>query len=177
LQKKIAHFVRKVLPSAVLPAAHVPPSKLDTPISVNHEIPTEVKVEAMTPSTSTASPEPREILFETTPTRGERGDVDEREVAKLTARRFGTTASPYLVKYIYDDYGECLDTQYGIRKVDGVYIIRNSNVTIDDKSKLYVNDRRFKGNKGMWKLLTRKKPNLDLITAEDYEKYKSTFSE
>jgi hypothetical protein len=29
------------------------------------------------------------------------------------------------------------------------------------------------GTKVLWELLTRKKPNLDLITAEDYEKYKS----
>jgi hypothetical protein len=71
-----------------------------------------------------------------------------------------------LVKYIYDD-GEYLVTQYGIRKFD-IYMIGNSNVTIDDASDIYVNDRRFRGTKGLWELLTRKKPNLDLITAQDY---------
>jgi hypothetical protein len=48
-----------------------------------------------------------------------------------------------------------------------------SNVTIDEASDIYVNDRRFRGTKGLWELLIRKKPNLDLITAQDYEKYKS----
>jgi hypothetical protein len=33
--------------------------------------------------------------------------------------------------------------------------------------------RRFRGTKDLWELLTRKKPNLDLITPEDCEKYKS----
>jgi hypothetical protein len=40
-------------------------------------------------------------------------DVDEEEVANLTAKRFGTTASPYLVKYIYDD-GEFLVTVWNL---------------------------------------------------------------
>jgi hypothetical protein len=38
---------------------------------------------------------------------------------------------------------------------------------------IYVNDRRLRGTKGLWELLTRKKPNQDFITAQDYDKYKS----
>jgi hypothetical protein len=37
----------------------------------------------------------------------------------------------------------------------------------------YVNVRRSRGTKGLWELLTRKKPNLDLVKAQDCEKYKS----
>jgi hypothetical protein len=59
---------------------------------------------------SVASSPSQEVFYETAPTRGEVGDVDEQEAANYTAIRFGTTASPYLVKYIYDDDGEYLDT-------------------------------------------------------------------
>jgi hypothetical protein len=52
-------------------------------------------------------------------------------------------------------------------------MIGNSKVTIDDASDIYVNHRCFRGTKGLRELLTRKKPNLDLITVQDYEKYKS----
>jgi hypothetical protein len=38
---------------------------------------------------------------------------------------------------------------------------------------IYVKYRRFRGTKGLWELLTPKKPNMDLIKTEDYEKYKS----
>jgi hypothetical protein len=65
------------------------------------------KVEA----TFTALSLSQEIFYKTTPTRRVIGYVDKQEVANYTARLFGTTASPYLVKYIYDD-GEYLDTQY-----------------------------------------------------------------
>jgi hypothetical protein len=78
-----------------------------------------------------------------------------------------------LVKHIYDDDGEYLDTQYGIRMVDNVYMIGNSKVTINEASDIYVKDRRFRGTKGLWELLTCKKPNLDNKTAQDYETYKS----
>jgi hypothetical protein len=59
---------------------------------------------------STALSRPQEIFYETTPTRVAVSDVEEQEAANYTARRFGTTASPYLVKYIYDDDEEYLDT-------------------------------------------------------------------
>jgi hypothetical protein len=52
-------------------------------------------------------------------------------------------------------------------------MIGNSNIVIDDASNIYVNDRCLRGTKGLWKMLTRKKPNTDLNSAEDYEKYKS----
>jgi hypothetical protein len=87
---------------------------------------------------STVSSPPQKRFYETTPTRGMVRDVDEQEAANYTARHFGTTASLYLVKYIYDDDGEYLDTQYGIWKVDNVYMISNSNVTIDDASDIYM---------------------------------------
>jgi hypothetical protein len=73
-------------------------------------------------------------IFYESPTQGAVGNIDKQDAANYTAKRFGTTASTYLVKYTYDNDGEYLDTQYGIRKVDGVYMIGNSNVTIHDAS-------------------------------------------
>jgi hypothetical protein len=115
---KITHFLGNVLPAHMpAAAAHVPtPEKRPDIYAVADN-----KMEAE----STASSPSQENFYET-PTRGAVSDVDEQEAANYTARRFGTTARPYLIKYIYDDDGEYLDTQYGIRKVDNVYMIGNS---------------------------------------------------
>jgi hypothetical protein len=78
-------------------AAHVPtPEK-------KHEIP--AVADNKTEAAPVASSQPQENFYETTPKRGAVSDV-EQEAANYTARRFGKTASPYLVKYIYDDDGE-----------------------------------------------------------------------
>jgi hypothetical protein len=91
----------------------------------------------------------------------------EQEAAKFRARRFGRTTWLNTLLTMAN-----FSTQYEIRKVD-VYMIGNSNVIIDDWSDVYVNDRHFRGTKGPWELLTRKKPNTNLITAQYYEKYRS----
>jgi hypothetical protein len=54
----------------------------------------------------------------------------------LQKGKFGETARPYLVPYIYDR--EFLDKQYGIRKSGDYYMIVDSNVSIDDASDIYV---------------------------------------
>jgi hypothetical protein len=38
-------------------------------------------------------------------------------------------------------------------------MIRNSIVDVDDESNVYIQGKRFKGTKGLWELLTRKKVN------------------
>jgi hypothetical protein len=90
---------------------------------------------------------------------------------KEEAYRFGPTTSPYLAPYAYDS--DSLDKQYGIRKDGDKYRIGNSIVIRDEDSNIYLKDKQFKGTEGLWDVLTRKKPNLDAVTTEDYWKYKS----
>jgi hypothetical protein len=83
-------------------AAHVPTPEKKPEISAVTDNKMEAASVLLSPS--------QEVFYETAPTRGAVSDVDEQEAANYTARHFGTTASPYLVKYIYDDDGEYLDT-------------------------------------------------------------------
>jgi hypothetical protein len=160
--KRIAQFLGKVMPAQV-------PSQ---PIPVKHEIPTAVDdIIKREPPVRSALVK-KEDVYESTPARAQ-GDIDEQEALDYTARHFGKTASPYLVRYVYADDDEFLDTQYGIRRVDNNYMIGDTDITIDAASNIYVKDRRFRGTKGLWELLTQKKPDLDAITSDDYEKYKS----
>jgi hypothetical protein len=85
----------------------------------------------------------------------------------FTKRKFGETASPYLVPYIYDR--EFLDKQYGFRKAGDYYVIGDSNVSTDDSSDIYMKNRRFEGTEGLWGLLTRKNTNLDIVAEDDYK--------
>jgi len=51
-----------------------------------------------------------------------------------------------------------LDKQYGIRREDdGRFLIGDSILTVDDTSDICINGKHFKGTRGLWELLTRKK--------------------
>jgi hypothetical protein len=52
-------------------------------------------------------------------------------------------------------------------------MIGDMDIMIEEARNRYVKDRRFRGAKGLWKLLTQKRSDLDAITSENYEKYKS----
>jgi len=46
-------------------------------------------------------------------------------------------------------------------------------VTVDTNSDLYIRDKHFRGTRGLWELLTRKKVNNKLVSADDLKQYKS----
>lgn len=52
-------------------------------------------------------------------------------------------------------------------------MIEDSTVANEDDSKFYVKNNHFKGLEGLCELLTRKKRNVDIVTSEDYRKYKT----
>jgi hypothetical protein len=45
-------------------------------------------------------------------------------------------------------------------------------VDVDEDSNVYVKKQEFKGTKGLWELLKRKRVNKDVITTEDLKQYK-----
>jgi hypothetical protein len=51
--------------------------------------------------------------------------------------------------------------------VHAVGFVGNSIVTVDSDSELYIHNRRFKGTRGLWELLTRKAVDKRLVTDED----------
>ena len=72
--------------------------------------------------------------------------------------------------YVYK--GRFLDTQYGVHKDSDIFMIGDSQVVVDIDGDINIKERVFKGPKGLWQLLTRKKLNTVFITKDDLKTYK-----
>jgi hypothetical protein len=51
-------------------------------------------------------------------------------------------------------------------------MIGDQIVSVDPQSNIHIVNATFPGTKGLWELLTRKKVNKKLITADDLQRYK-----
>ena len=60
------------------------------------------------------------------------------------------------------------DKTFGIRNVEGLYYIGNKQATIMNNN-IMVDDKKFKGTRGLWELLMSKKP--DYFDENDYNEY------
>ena len=98
------------------------------------------------------------------------GVVSEGATRKYARKSFGAIASPYISPYVHKS--GVLDAGYGLRKVGDRYFIGNSDVTVDMNSDFYIRNKHFKGTRGLWELLTRKKINTELVTQSDLRQYK-----
>ena len=65
-----------------------------------------------------------------------------------------------------------LDTQCGIRKDGDMFMIGDSLIVVDTDGDITIQERVFKGSKGLWELLTCKKVNMEFITKDDLKTYK-----
>ena len=65
------------------------------------------------------------------------------------------------------------DTTFGVRKEGDHHYIGNKHVIITEDDDIIIKESsdRFIGTKGLWELITSKKPNKDLDKEEDYEDY------
>ena len=52
-------------------------------------------------------------------------------------------------------------------------MIGDSVLTADDTTDISINGKNFKGNQGLWELLTRKNVTRGVMTAEDLKRYKT----
>ena len=62
------------------------------------------------------------------------------------------------------------DTNFGIREEEGHHYIGDRHVIVKDNDIIFPNDERLKGTKGLWELITSKKPKN--YTDEDYDNYR-----
>ena len=53
-----------------------------------------------------------------------------------------------------------------------MFMIGDSPIVVDTVDDITIMDRVFKGSKGLWELLTRKKVNTEFITKDDLKSYK-----
>jgi hypothetical protein len=184
LIKTISQFLRKVLPATGALASErqqMIPTKLETPKSETPKrTSARLPVRSILSSASSsgtpaaehweAGPSTESVYETTTPPPPSHAAMSEEDVKEFTTRHFGPTASPYMTSYVYDK--DFLDKHYGIRKEGEKYKIGDSAVTIDTNSDIYVKRKRFAGTEGLWELLTKKKPNVDIVTSDDYRQYK-----
>ena len=65
------------------------------------------------------------------------------------------------------------DTTFGVRKEGDHHYIGNKHVIITEDDDIIIKESgdRFVGTKGLWELITSKKPNKDLYKEEDYTDY------
>jgi len=94
----------------------------------------------------------------------------EDEAWEYGRENVGSVASLYLMPYVYKN--RFLDTQYGVRKDDDMFMIGDSPIVVDTDGDITLKERVFKGSKGLWELLNRKKVNTELITKDNLKTYK-----
>ena len=65
-----------------------------------------------------------------------------------------------------------LDKHFGIYKENGVYMMGDQEIVVDDKNNIYIHDGAdiFKGTRALWRLIMLKTP--DTYDPEDLEEYK-----
>jgi len=85
----------------------------------------------------------------------------------------GALASPYVSPYLYESKRRGLDTEYGIRREGGVFMIGDSQVSVDRDGNIHIKDVEFPVTKGLWELLTRKKVDTNSFTRDDLKQYKN----
>ena len=91
------------------------------------------------------------------------------ELEERLQEKVGSAANGYLSPYM--QRSRYLETEFGIRrKDDGSFMIRNSPLTVDEKSNIIIHGETFKGTAGLWELLTRKNVDKSLT-----KKYFSTY--
>jgi len=170
-----AEFLSKVMPTGQ--ASKISPSP-PPPQKMRRGIQT-----AVTSASVTATPPPPPIKeFKYEPPKQERVEEDDEEDydedddfveegARENGRdNVGPLARQYLMPFVYKR--RLLDTQYGIRKDGDILMIGDSPIVVNTEGGLTINFRVFKGAKGLWELLTRKKVNTEFITKDDLKSYK-----
>ena len=82
----------------------------------------------------------------------------------------GPVVSVFVMPYVYKR--RFLGTQYGVPKDGDTFMIGDSPIVVDTVGDITIKERVFKGSKGLWELLTRKKVNTEFITKNDLKAYR-----
>ena len=73
------------------------------------------------------------------------------------------------IKYLRLD-DKIKDKTFGINKIDGHHYIGDTHVIIH-KNNIIIDDEKFKGTPGLWKLIMLKDPTMENYTTKEYEDY------
>lgn len=98
---------------------------------------------------------------------------DGREHAiQYIDENFGPLGREYFTGLIFDTRKQ-FDTIYGVRFVDGVWQIGDSNVEVDKSDNVIINGVTYKGTPGLFELIFKRIPNDAVYNASDLVKYKN----
>ena len=73
-------------------------------------------------------------------------------------------------QYLTDFYGMAGDKTFGLNNRGGEFFLGNASVDSDGDD-LITDGNKYKGTKGLWRLITMKKTVLGLATEEDMRNY------
>ena len=90
---------------------------------------------------------------------------EEEELEEKEDESVGEIAKTYLNTPILTR-----DTTFGIRKIDGHHYIGHTHVIIKDND-IIIDDKKFEGTPGLWKLIMLKEPSYKDFTNDDYKHY------
>ena len=164
--KAMRIFLIRVMPTSSLPASNAPSlppwkTRRGTQTDLTSaSVDTSLTPPSVIPSTS------NEFKYE--PPKLER-DIDkdhyddddnfvEEEARAYGKENFGTVSSPYVYKRRF------LVTQYCI--FNDIIMVGDSPIMVDTEGDITIKERVFKGSKGLWELLTRKKVNTEFTTKD-----------
>ena len=93
-------------------------------------------------------------------------------VKAFSEKQFGSVTSPYTASYVF--HASDVYRGFGIvRDTDRAFRIRNANVEIDQDSNVIVKGVSYKGTRGLFELLTRKKVDRSFIIDSDMKAYRA----
>jgi hypothetical protein len=89
---------------------------------------------------------------------------EEEDATQFATLNFRLLASHYTTPNFYRR-GNNLDREYGMRRdADGIFRVGHSVKEIDNHSNIVIANKNFKGNKGLFELLTRNNTQRSEIT-------------
>ena len=183
--QKFADFLQKVLPNSnahpiqTMAAPPPPPPPSESP---DARAVADIKTETTaSPSGQPLLPRESESLFASPMKRSLSTDSEdegaasyvpsESSVREFSARHFGAVASPYVSAYVYRTGN--LNWDYGMRRdIDGTFRNGNAEVVIYQDSNVFVKGKSYRGTRGLFELLTRKKVDQSFITRSDFQSYR-----
>lgn len=87
------------------------------------------------------------------------------------SEKIGQTPASYVMKFIGDEKKR-LDSTYGIRYENNRFVLGDSIVTIEN-DEIDIGDNRYMATKGLLELLFMQCPDMDTVTEEDLQNFKS----
>ena len=93
-----------------------------------------------------------------------------------TSEPFGPQLQEFFTSYMHEESRKRnLDTTFGIRFENGVWMIANKRVFINTDDSMVIDDEIYKGTPGFWSLVTQKMPKN--YTEDDLDRYKELLHE